>query len=548
MSQVGTTYPQNGTTERKKTFSERNSEKVKKCEEKQERLRTWAGKSRKFTPEEQSALRIDSKEAFKEFWEVSLDAKDNFDIEHDDRPGRLGQGATHLASSAYDILQNVSPMVSIIKDFGAPYGSMAIGTICFLFANRTTMEKKILATLVDIQDRLPGVRMYQHIYNDDHELDQQLQTKIVDAYDSFIDFSISASEFYSCGTIRRWIRAIQGTAEVDALAERVQKTVVDVRLVCEELLSKNVNAVKENLREVKQQNVELKGEIGGLKSQISDMQNHHDIEVVRKLLGLEAVSDAAQLAQLERHRRNVAAEFQESNCYAEMTPEQHLQEIEKGSDFQDWFQPKRSGLLVLSGRNEVVEASHCWVSPLALDLAAKLASENADSAPCVFYLLGHLSTGDTTVDVLSSLILQLLSLNKEALRVNRARFAELRAELEDYAHAAQSPRPRANDLRHKLRSIALRAVGLFDSNKTVWIVLDRVDQCRAMLYESTRNPHRRDGRSLLQAMVHLVEKAAVTVKVLAVVNRVDWHVEGDELGAEREESVVVRAVSQNEDN
>lgn len=59
------------------------------------------------------------------------------------------------------------------------------------------MERQISQTLLHIHDRLPGVKMYQQIYGDDTELGQQLQTKIVEAYDSFIRFCIEASEFYS---------------------------------------------------------------------------------------------------------------------------------------------------------------------------------------------------------------------------------------------------------------------------------------------------------------------------------------------------------------
>ncbi|GAB1313181.1 hypothetical protein MFIFM68171_03391 [Madurella fahalii] len=570
MARGESTTDRGGRGESKKTFSPKNSEKVKNCEEKQTRLRSWASKSRKFTEQERSALRINSREAFREFWEGSLEAKDAFDIEHDDAAGRLAQGATRLAAAAYDIVQNVSPIVDIIKDFGAPYGGMAMGTICFVFAiakNRASMEGQVVSTLADIKDRLPGVRMYQHIYNADDELDQQLQTKIVDAYDSFIDFCIAASDFYTCGSLRRWARALEGN-RLDEPASRVQKAVIDVRLVCEELLSKNVNAVKNDLRQVRQQNVELKEQIRELKSQISDMQNDHDLELVRKLLSLEAMSDKAQLAQLERHRCNVAAEFQQSNWYGTTGLEQRLRKVEQGPDFQDWLRSPQSSLLVLAGRNDVLEAIHCWVSPIALDLIAKLtrtSSSSDDNAnPCAFYLIGHRDVEDTPLDVLASLVLQLLTLSKEALRTDRAQFAELRAKLEEYHHAQQhGADTSAADLKQKLQDVASRALDLFGSKKiekpttTVWIILDRVDQCRAASAMGSPSPgtpgrsqhHRSAGRALLQTLVHLVEHAAagVTVKVLAVVNRVDLGVEGDELGATRDESVAVLEVDQAED-
>ncbi len=108
--------------------------KLGESEEKQRRLRERVVKTQAFTPREQSALNIDSKDAFKRFWESALDAKTAFDTEHEHGAGRLSKDANSLAASAYDILQGVSPMVDLVKNFGSPYGGMAIGTICFLFA------------------------------------------------------------------------------------------------------------------------------------------------------------------------------------------------------------------------------------------------------------------------------------------------------------------------------------------------------------------------------------------------------------------------------
>ena len=70
------------------------------------------------------------------------------------------------------------------------------------------MEAQISSTFLSIQDRLTGVKMYQQIYNDSHELDQQLQSKIVDAYNSFIGFCIAASDFYTRGGFRKCLTPI----------------------------------------------------------------------------------------------------------------------------------------------------------------------------------------------------------------------------------------------------------------------------------------------------------------------------------------------------
>ncbi len=61
------------------------------------------------------------------------------------------------------------------------------------------MESKISDTFLQIGDRLVGLKVYRHIYNEDHELDQELQSKTVLAYDSFISFSMEAIKYYSMG-------------------------------------------------------------------------------------------------------------------------------------------------------------------------------------------------------------------------------------------------------------------------------------------------------------------------------------------------------------
>ncbi|RYP63895.1 hypothetical protein DL771_009070 [Monosporascus sp. 5C6A] len=529
-----------------KRFSQKNMDKLGESEDKQRQLRERVGKVRTFTQEERSVLSIDSKEAFKAFLEAALDAKATFDTEHEHGAGRLSKGATSLAASAYGILQDFSPMVDIVKDCGAPYGSMAIGTICFLFAvanNRGRMEDLIKSTFLGIHDRLPGVSMHQHIYNENDELDQLLQSKIVDAYDSFIGFCIAALDFYTCGGFRRMIRALRSHTNLDEQASRVQKAVVDVKLVCEELLSKNVNAVKVKLEEVKTLNIEQQRMIEGLQND----RDFDNLEKIRKLLGLEAFSHEAHLAQLDSHRRSVAAEFQQKNWYSEKKPDEQLCAVVSDPAYKEWLRSPQSRVLVLSGENYVIGASHCWVSPVALDLIAKL---TADTTPnpdlCVFYLLGLRDVDDNYPHVITFLILRLLSLNKEALR-NDVQFAELWADLQSYARVAESPDAPAHEVQRTLEEVALRALDLSDAGKTVWIILDRVDKCRAAPGPRGTS-HRKGGRALLETLVRLVERATARVKVLAVVNRADWHVEeqADELGEEQEGTVVIRTFSQSE--
>ena len=51
---------------------------------------------------------------------------------------------------------------------------------------------------------MPGLNLYQHIYNENHELDMRLQAQTVAAYEGFIKFCIEASKYYKGGGPRKY--------------------------------------------------------------------------------------------------------------------------------------------------------------------------------------------------------------------------------------------------------------------------------------------------------------------------------------------------------
>lgn len=131
--------------------------------------------------------------------------------------------------------------------------------------SRSRMEEKINKTLLEIRDRLPGVEMYSHIYRADNQLEAMIQSKIVDAYTSFIHFCIEATYFYTQSTWRkshllnfesyvlysdrliaigRWIMALGGSVDLDIKASEVQDAVVAIRRIGDELVTRNVDHIK----------------------------------------------------------------------------------------------------------------------------------------------------------------------------------------------------------------------------------------------------------------------------------------------------------------
>lgn len=56
--------------------------------------------------------------------------------------------------------------------------------------------------LVAIQDRLLGLSLYRNIYKEHHGLDQQIQSKIVITYNSFVQFCTAVVDYYDLGCFR----------------------------------------------------------------------------------------------------------------------------------------------------------------------------------------------------------------------------------------------------------------------------------------------------------------------------------------------------------
>jgi hypothetical protein len=106
---------------------------VKRSDDEQQALRDLVEKDPKFSKEERAALDIDSVAAFDIFWNSALQSQDKFEKAHEHGTELAMRKVQDFGASASDILQHMEPIVQVVKDFGAPSGGMAIGTITFLF-------------------------------------------------------------------------------------------------------------------------------------------------------------------------------------------------------------------------------------------------------------------------------------------------------------------------------------------------------------------------------------------------------------------------------
>ncbi|KAK7947807.1 uncharacterized protein PG986_008693 [Apiospora aurea] len=517
----------------------------------QQELHAKVRKSRRFRQDEKAALQLDSITAaeayFQQHFGNTLTAKSRFDMQHSHGTGLVAQNVNDAAASVHDALQALSPIIDAVKESGFPYAGIAVGTITFVFAaskHRQEREKRINVMLLAIQDRLLGLKLYSHIYTESHGLDQQLQSKISIAYHTFVSFCTAVVEYYELGGFVRWLISLSRATGLEDKAASVQGAIGAVRQVGEELLHKSAAEIKKKLQSVEQMNKSQLAEISELKQRIQDLQqsqDSQDLENVRQALGLDSTfSLEAELQRLEKRRGSVTAQFRRTYSFGPNVADR-LAEVEAGPAFSSWLDSPRSRVLVLAGRNQVHEAAHCWLSPIAIELVKKLRKASTPEL-FAFFMIGEREAEDTLEHTLSTVAYRLLSQHRGVLR-NKAAYDRLWTALQDYRNMKADESDRKHEVHRALRNVVLAVLNLFEPGQTVWIILDRLDQCQCAT--ESRNFHR---KAVLKSLVSLAEdrELGVKLRVLVVVNSLDWNVEEqkDEFGQTDDGSLVIRTLSQ----
>ncbi|KAL6714365.1 hypothetical protein ACLMJK_007788 [Lecanora helva] len=515
-------------------FSAVDLKNVEVSENKQLGFRDWVARSKGFSESEKSATNVTSVPAFEEYWRQMDTAKDGFERRQEKGCGLWAKSYQSSAEQMQPFLTEFSPIVQIVKDFGAPYGGLAVGTVSLLFAvawNKSEMEKNLASTIVSIRNRLPGLKLYEHIYNENQELDIALQSRIVSAYASFLDFCMMATRYYKTRGPRQWFGALSPINKFAAQANEVQDHIVQIRLLCEELLDKNVDAIKRSNMRLREDNDSLKAQL----KELQEGQDHEFLAEVQRLLSLEDHSAHKHRKEWDEHSRAVE---RDDNLNAEVFQQMQGPELGlfKASDiFQSWMHSEQSSLLILSGYNHeaIVHINHCWLSPIA---AATVHHFDQQDEPPVHAYCVLPQSGQLLDKVIPILLLQLLRQRSDVLR-HRHRHAELRAELKKLSSHESTD---YDDRTAAVERVALSIVDFFDEVETIYMIVDRTDRCR--------DPKVIDHRkALLQILIAMVEAARCKLKILCVVDGRSWPVEDyqDELGVKTKERLIIHTLVQN---
>lgn len=111
-------------------------ERIRRLEDEQNKFRDRLKARGNFTQKEEAAFNIDSHDAFQLFWREISGTRASFDAQRTHGSRKAAKKTLDFMASADDMLKGFKPIVQVIQDFGSPYGGLAIGTVCFLFAVR----------------------------------------------------------------------------------------------------------------------------------------------------------------------------------------------------------------------------------------------------------------------------------------------------------------------------------------------------------------------------------------------------------------------------
>ncbi|KAI9644988.1 hypothetical protein NHQ30_007023 [Ciborinia camelliae] len=458
-----------------KRFCGEDLKKIEDLEKKQTQFRKVVLRSRIYSEIEKKVVNVSSKDEFDNAWNEVNNEKTKFDQNHEKGCGLFSKRYQETGVAILDFMKDFSPILEIVKNFASPYGNIAFGTISVLFAvakSKHNLEQQFGTAISGIKDRLPGLQVYEHIYNDKKELDIKLQGQIATAYKNFIEYCMLATHYYKKRAVLQW-------------------------------------------------NLELQKVI----------QNDR-VRTFQNALKLSSFSAESQLKDFKNYCDDLNSNEQLNMQYLQQMRGDELQSFKAASEYQAWRVSEESQLLVLWGYNNpsIYQEVECWLSPVATSTINEL-SQNSFLA---YNIVGNEKFAH---EIVSVILLQLLRIRSERLN-DESQYLELHSDLEEYRllwNEGERSIENEKAMLAVLQKMAARIASFFNPSETVYIIIDRVDQCSHRKSGTTLN-HR---KALLDVLVNMVDAASCKLKILAVVNGHDWNLRGYDLDSRKGKRVVI---------
>ncbi|KAI0593507.1 hypothetical protein F4775DRAFT_497054 [Biscogniauxia sp. FL1348] len=466
-------------------------------ETKQIEFHAWL-KKKNLAPEIEGALDCRKYEDFVSFWSnTSQNAHSTFLHKHDTGWRKFAKASQGFAAEMNSFMENMKPMLDIVKEFGSPYTGAAIGTITGLFmivGNKNNLDNMVYLAITSIRDRIPGFKVYENIYWEKTDL----RKIIVLSYVAFIDLSMSITKYCLQPGYRRWTIATFNPTKLQNKLNSANEAVARVRMRCEELLGENVNELKKMLNKIK---------LGLL----------HTIKAGMMIKGFDF---KLQHEELLKYRDSLLSESEvEAHLFDQMSPNR-IAELQRTKEFTSWSSSEKSGVMLLHGHNnhQLGQAKRSsWLSPFTVDHIIRL-QDPSFSDPYGYYIFHVANT--SIHNALPIVLFHLLNHRLCNLGPSEAR-GKLQEDVQFYKLELENRKIRDRrsseqddgKLGANLQKVAFGVLSLFEPNQTVHLVMDRIDRCRP-----------EEQYEMMDILGYLVQEVACNLKILLVLDSVGWGV------------------------
>ena len=266
------------------------------------------------------------------------------------------------------------------------------------------------------------------------------------------------------------------------------------------------------------------------------MQEGYDqncLNEVQRLLNLDEFSEEEHRREWDKHSQAVDKDDDLNAETLQQMRGPKLDSFRACEDYRIWRNSERPCLLILSGYNiiSILGVHQCWLSPIASAAVKDFGQQKLRPLYAYFALPQN---GKLLYDVVSVILLQLLRQKSGALR-DEQRHAELRTQLRKFHQRGMDEGDRVS----AMERVALRVIDFFDESETLYIIVDRADQCRD---PQTVNHH----KALLKLFIKIIKAARCKLKIFTVTDGHSWRVENyrDELGAKMNDRIIIHTAEQ----
>jgi len=408
---------------------------------------------------------------------------------------KLSAGVEDFLTYVQLFISGYSGIVEIVKAADQQFGGLAWGTLSVFLsiaARKQEREDEISRALVEFSNHFPRLKILKEIYPDD-----DLRRHIAGIFTDIIEFMRAATVYYQQRSIKRMMSSSNPKAKVIQTIEEIRTGLVNIRRDCETLMQQRV--------------YELSGQVDDLKEQLIRMnasieRGQHD----------QRKRYLAKLMQRSKTSVSLTSTLDSSLLYNEIfqccsgskvPTTMSRKRVEEEPAFRQWMDHTDTGVLFLSGKNApwINQTTLNWLSQATVSIAEILHEEKEEVVTvfCQNKPILSESNKPSIRSVFVHLALELLARQPpdSPRDANLGSVFEGDEDMDDY-EALQAG--------VQILSHALQA---YRAEQTVFILIDRVDQCR-WNFETERC--RQGVGNVLDVLLGLISTAPCKLKILVV--------------------------------